>query len=266
VQRRSHLRTGEFIQKAAKYGYLLLLFLWLVACAPVPVSTMEVLPAPSVSPTRAETNTSSAPLPQPIPTDAATTTVAPLSPDSWQTLPVIPTGISDRVREIYRLGLSLGNNPHVFSRIGDCASAAPAFLTSFDRDYDLDGYAYLQPVIDYFKGSFERPSLAAKAGLNTAGVLTTLWTDEQCKSNESLLDCQYRLDHPAFAIISLGTNEAYYVHHAPGSFERNMRQIIEDTTAQGTARSTLPSPAWLLNIKSRSGISGWPSRDYPTRG
>jgi hypothetical protein len=194
---------------------------------------MEVLPAPSVSPMRAETNTSSAPLPQPIPTDAATTTVAPLSPDSWQTLPVIPTGISDRVREIYRLGLSLGNNPHVFSRIGDCASAAPAFLTSFDRDYDLDGYAYLQPAIDYFKGSFERPSLAAKAGLNTAGVLTTLWTDEQCKSNESLLDCQYRLDHPAFAIISLGTNEAYYVHHAPGSFERNMRQIIEDTTAQG---------------------------------
>ena len=173
------------------------------------------------------------PLSQPIPTDTATAVIATLSPDSWQTWPVIPTRISDRVREIYRLGLSLGNDPHVFSRIGDCASAAPAFLTGFDREYDLDGYAYLQPAIDYFKDSFARPSLAAKAGLNTAGVLTTLWTNEQCQSNESLLDCQYRLDHPAFAIISLGTNEAYYVHHDPGSFERNMRAILDDTIAQG---------------------------------
>jgi hypothetical protein len=127
----------------------------------------------------------------------------------------------------------LGNNPHVFSRIGDCASAAPAFLVGFDHNYNLGGYTYLQPAIDYFRGSFERPSLAAKAGLNTAGLLTTLWTGDQCLSHETLLDCQYRLDRPSFAIISIGTNEAYYIHHDPASFERNLRKIIEDTIDQG---------------------------------
>ena len=127
----------------------------------------------------------------------------------------------------------MGNNPHVFSRIGDCASAAPAFLVGFDRNYNLGDYTFLQPAIDYFQGSFERPSLAAKAGMNSAGLLTTLWTGQQCLKNETLLDCQYRLDHPSFAFIAIGTNEAYYVHQNPGSFERNMRIIIEDTIAKG---------------------------------
>jgi hypothetical protein len=127
----------------------------------------------------------------------------------------------------------MGNNPHIFSRIGDCASAAPAFLVGFDGNYNLGEYTTLQPAIDYFKGSFKRPSLAAKNGLNTAGLLSTLWTGEQCLKHETLLDCQYRLDRPSFAIISLGTNEAYYVHHNPASFETNMRIIIEDTLEQG---------------------------------
>jgi hypothetical protein len=213
----------------------LLLILLLAACGSLPASPTGAAITPSVSPPPQNASTPTV-LPTesaPLATPSATPSATPLPPDSWKTLPVIPTGISGRVREIYRLGLSLGNNPRVFSRIGDCASAAPDFLTGFDRDYNLGGYAYLQPAIDYFQGSFERPSLAAKAGLNTAGVLTTLWTDQQCQSNETLLDCQYRLDHPSFAIISLGTNEAYYVHHDPASFERNMRVILDDTLAQG---------------------------------
>ena len=169
---------------------------------------------------------------QPV-TEVPTPTRTALPPDFWKTLPVIPGEISPRAREIYQLGQEMGNNPRIFSRIGDCASAAPAFLTGFDRNYNLGEYADLQPAIDYFKGSFERPSLAAKAGLNTAGVLTTLWTDEQCLANETLLDCQFRLDKPSFALISLGTNEAYYVHRDPASFERNMRLILEATISKG---------------------------------
>ena len=148
-------------------------------------------------------------------------------------MPVIPEQISPRVREIYRSGLGLGNAPHIFSRIGDCASAAPAFLVGFDGNYNLGEYASLQPAIDYFQGSFKRPSLAAKAGLNSAGLLSMLWTGEQCLKNETLLDCQYRLDRPSFAIIAIGTNEAYYVRQNPGSFEKNMRIILDDTIAQG---------------------------------
>ena len=208
-------------------GCLLLSFL--AACtSSTPAIPTEAVPSPAVS-LPSPTLAAASPTAELTPTSTPT----PLPPDFWQQLPVIPEKISDRLREIYRLGLTLGNNPHVFSRIGDCASAAPAFLVGFDRNYNLGEYTVLQPAIDYFQGSFGRPSLAAKNGLNTAGLLTTLWTGEQCLNKETLLDCQYRLDRPSFAFISIGTNEAYYIHHDPPSFERNMRIIIEDTIAQG---------------------------------
>jgi hypothetical protein len=156
-----------------------------------------------------------------------------LPPNFWQTLPVIPSQISPRARQIYQNGLALGNHPRVFSRIGDCNSAAPAFLVGFDGPYNLGTYSSLQPAIDYFQGSFKRPSLAAKAGMNSAGLLTTLWTGQQCQKDESLLDCQYRLDRPSFAFIAIGTNEAYYVRTEPGAFEHNMRLILDDTISKG---------------------------------
>jgi len=237
---RMPLPRGEqtCLKTAARLGCLLLCLL--AACSPIafpfdpagqsnqdpamPVPTRLAalaIPPTATVPAANEMNAS------PVPTASA------LPPDFWQSLPVVPGGISSRVREIYRNGLALGNNPHVFSRIGDCASAAPAFLVGFDGQYNLGEYAGLQLVIDYFKGSFERPSLAATAGLNTAGLLTTLWTGKQCLKGETLLDCQYRLDHPSFAFIAIGTNEAYYIHENPGSFEHNMRIILDDTIAKG---------------------------------
>ncbi len=213
-------------------GCILLSFL--VACtSSTPVTPTVAASLPNGSLPQPTLATPSPPAASPTAELVPTSTPTPLPPDFWQKLPIIPTKISDRVREIYQHGQTLGNNPRVFSRIGDCASAAPAFLVGFDRNYNLGEYTYLQPAIDYFQGSFERPSWAAKNGLNSAGLLTTLWTGEKCLNNETLLDCQYRLDHPGFAIISIGTNEAYYIHRAPAAFERNMRIIIEDTIAQG---------------------------------
>ncbi len=196
---------------------------------------------PTTIPTRADTqvrpyDTTSTPAPQATrvaATSSPTRTATTLPPNSWQSLPVIPAQVSARTRQIYSIGLGLGQDPPVFSRIGDCASAAPAFLVGFDGNYNLGEYTALQLAIDYFKGSFKRPSLAAKAGLNSAGLLSKLWTGKECLKNESLLDCQYRLDRPAFALIAIGTNEAYYVHKEPGSFERNMRLILEDTISKG---------------------------------
>ena len=225
---------------AASLGCLLI---FLSACTPAPSmpATASSLPV-TVSPKPVSTGTmvpsSAAPLASatPLAVEFSPTPVSspsPLPPDFWKSLPVIPAQVSPRVRTIYQQGLSMGNQAHIFSRIGDCASAAPAFLVGFDRNYNLGQYTSLQPAIDYFKGAFDRPSLAAKAGLNSAGLLTTLWTGEQCRKNESLLDCQYRLDRPSFAFIDIGTNEAYYVHTNPGSFERNMRIILDDTIAKG---------------------------------
>jgi hypothetical protein len=217
------------------------LFLFLAACArSVPTPGAQVsptLPAASVTPTSILVPSATQPATPTFtriaasPTSTFTPTVLP--PDFWKDLPVIPDRLSERARIIYQNGLALGQNPRIFSRIGDCTSAAPAFLVGFDGNYNLGEYSSLQPAVDYFKGSFKRPSLAAKAGLNTAGLLSSLWTGEKCQANESLLDCQYRLDRPSFAIIAIGINEAYYVHQTPGSFERNMRLILDDTISQG---------------------------------
>ena len=171
------------------------------------------------------------------PTQVNAAVAATLAPDFWKDLPIIPTGISDRVREIYQRGLEMGNDPNAFSKVGDCHSVNPYFLTDFDlgKDvYDLGEYAYLQPTIDYFHGSFSRPSMAAKKGLSTAGVLASLWSDwKYCSSNETPLDCEFRLHRPSFAIISLGTNEAFDVKKDPSTFEGRLRRVIEHSIDQG---------------------------------
>ena len=203
---------------------------------PSPVSTVAAaIFAPSMTASSPEGggSTSQANVVTPI---NATMTATP-TPDFWKDLPVVPSGISDRVRAVYQRGLGMGNNPHAFSKIGDCHSTNPYFLADYDLGqdvYDLGEYVSLQPTIDYFKGSFSRSSLATKKGLSTAGVLASLWSDwKYCSSNETPLDCEFRLHHPSFALISLGTNEAYDVKQDPSTFEGRLRRIIEHSIDQG---------------------------------
>ncbi len=124
-----------------------------------------------------------------------------------------------------------------FPRLVIVISTNPYFLADYDLGpdvYRLGDYADLQPTIDYFKNSFSRPSLAAKKGLSTAGVLASLWSDwKYCSSNETPLDCEFRIHHPSFAIISLGTNEAYDVKQDRSTFEPRLRRIIEHSIDQG---------------------------------
>ena len=176
--------------------------------------------------------------PTPVVTSSAQLlTVVTLTPDFWKDLPILPEQISDQVLEIYRRGLSMGNNPNAFSKVGDCHSTNPYFLADYDllpTVYHLGEYAYLQDTITYFAGSFSRPSLAAKQGLSTAGVLAPLWSDwKVCESNETPLDCEFRLHRPSFALISLGTNEAYDVKQDRSTFEPRLRRIIEHSLDQG---------------------------------
>jgi len=157
------------------------------------------------------------------------------NPDFWMDLPIVPTSISQKALDIYNLGLTMGNDPRAFSKVGDCNSVNPYFLADFDLGaYNLGDYSNLQATIDYFNGSFGRTSLAAKKGLSTAGVLASLWADwKQCGGNETPLDCEYRNHRPSFAIISLGTNEAYDVKQDKTPFEERLRRIIEHTIDQG---------------------------------
>ena len=190
-------------------------------------SEISMVEAPSVTPI--PTHTSEIPKLSPSPT---LTEVPALGPDEWKNLPIIPE-ISPNIRAIYQHGLELGNDPHAFSKIGDCGSTPAWFLGDFDRGprfYDLGPYQRLLPVIDEFQGSFSRTSLAAKAGFNASSVFTTLWSDpKQCQSGEHPLACEYRLQRPIIAFITLGSND---VHHMD-TFETQMRAIIEFSIDHG---------------------------------
>jgi hypothetical protein len=161
--------------------------------------------------------------PQPLPT---------LGPDDWKKLPVIPT-ISDNVIQIYQRGLAMGNNPHSFSKIGDCGGTPAWFLGDFDRGpefYRLGEYSGLEEVIQYYQGSYARTSLAAKSGFNASSILTSLWADHSiCQKDETPLACEYRENRPIIAIIALGTNDVYH----PDKFEPQMRKIIEYSIENG---------------------------------
>ncbi len=146
-------------------------------------------------------------------------------------LPVIPT-ISQTARDIYQRGLALGNNPHAFSKIGDCQSVVPYFLASFDYgNYNLGPYADLQATLDQFSGAWARESIATNRGFNVATVFVPLWADpKRCLRNESPLVCELRLNRPSFALITM---ETWWGGDASG-YESYLRRIIEYAIARGT--------------------------------
>ena len=92
---------------------------------------------------------------------------------TWQNYPIIPE-FSDTAREILKAGIEAGNDPHAFSKVGDCDTSTSWYLSDYDRDqvyYDLGDYEYLRPVLDFYKGSFARLSFTAKPGFSAASAL-----------------------------------------------------------------------------------------------
>ncbi|MBN1562436.1 MAG: hypothetical protein JXA10_01255, partial [Anaerolineae bacterium] len=53
------------------------------------------------------------------------------APQSWQLLPIVPdmTAIGAAMRAVYARGLALGNDPHAFSKVGDCQNVEAYFLS-----------------------------------------------------------------------------------------------------------------------------------------
>ncbi len=200
-----------------------LLIFFLVACREQATATQI-----SIQPSASPTTTIQPALTQTI-TASPIVSQAP-SCEDWQSWTVVP-GVSETTREIYRRGQGSGNNPKAFSKIGDGEISTAWFMTAFDLGeayYDLGPHQDLRPVIDQFQGSFERTGMAARRGFNTHKILDPAMSDPACESGESPLTCELRLHQPAFAILSLGTNQVWE-HDA---FEAGMRQILDVLLSQ----------------------------------
>ncbi|MGB8214774.1 MAG: hypothetical protein WCE68_14550 [Anaerolineales bacterium] len=208
--------------KTPKTLLLLTLMFILAACGTPAWGQSQNVPAAAVStpiPTAVPATATSAPVPSfPVPSVPATpestmqdagTAPAPtptLAPGAWKSMPIIPV-VSARMIAVYKAGLAAGRNPAHFSKIGDCQNITTYFLASFDdpKNYRLGAqYAYLQPTIDHFAGSWSRESLAVGPGHNVAVQLDPLWADpKQCKAGETPVACEIRVYNPSIVTVSM---------------------------------------------------------------
>ena len=168
--------------------------------------------------------------PQPTLTATADTR---LLPEDWREWPVVPE-VTQTARAIYQQGIAMGNDPHAFSKVGDCQNVKQSFLGFFDHpdQYELmSGIDRMQDTIDHFSGYFDRDGEATKYGFNAAAVLSPLWADpDVCLPDETPLECELRITRPTFVLISL---EFWFEGRTSEIYERYMRQIIEYTISQG---------------------------------
>jgi hypothetical protein len=196
------------------------------------------VPTPTAAPTQPLPTVVSPALPAPDAFDPASVAGIDLA-----AYPVIPK-ISENARAIYQGGLARGNNPAVFSKLGDCMTENPYFLVTLaEGDYDLGEYASLAEVISHYsqapartenweKNSFATVGLAAASGFNIAGPLDSTWADPAwCKGGESPAACEYRWAQPSVAIIMFGTNDVAYTDAA--TYNYFLRTLVAETIGRG---------------------------------
>jgi len=155
---------------------------------------------------------------------------------SYSDFIILPPEVKAHVKAIFSQGQKMGRNPRAFSKLGDSLIANPYFLRVFDQQdpnlgpYDLGAYAFLQPTIDVYKGSYDRYGVGIHVGLHTWSVFDPMWADKDwCQSNENLLDCEIRLNNPSIMLVLLGTND-----DAPQvTFETNYDKTIKHIIDQG---------------------------------
>jgi hypothetical protein len=174
---------------------------------------------------------------------------------AWSSLPVIPTGVSRHIMDVFQRGLLRGRDPSRFSKIGDCQNITPYFLSAFDNPSKFwlgPNYGYLQPTIDHFSGSWSRESLATHGGFNAATVLSSFWTlvprPDLCNKDETPAACEIRVYNPSFAIISM--EEAWSGDLR--KYDHYMRMLVEFVLSQDVVpiiatRAELPDTNISIN-------------------
>ncbi|HSL44912.1 MAG TPA: hypothetical protein VK897_15865 [Anaerolineales bacterium] len=200
----------------------------------LPVSAQDAFAATSQPTLDAVIEATNLPATASIPPTSTAMPKPPLAEDAWKDMPAVPTEISDAMRAAYQRGVAAGNDPNRFSVIGDCQNVSSYFLAVFDKpgEFSLgEEYAYLQPTIDYYRGSFDRTSLAVKGGFNVAAILSPLRADPKaCNTSESPLDCELRTSRPSVVFVSM---ETWWSEKPAEVYDKHMRQVIERILATG---------------------------------
>jgi hypothetical protein len=195
-------------------------------------------PAPPATQSIPETSAATVTLPGTTAQAAATTTATALPRKTakyWAEWPVVPAGVSDQLKDVYRKGIAAGNDPHAFSTIGDCQSVPDTFMGVYGSDhYKLaEEYASLEETIRQFKGNFKRQSITVKNGQSVASVLSPAWADPNlCNSGETPLDCEFRIHKPSIVFVNLGTN---WRGGDDVSHSEYLRKIVDAILAHGAA-------------------------------
>ncbi len=196
----------------------------------LPISDAQIVPGAGNA-----VGTPPAPTPGPVPTVVLDRNLtAPI-------LPQITTSMRYQARLIRQKGQQLGNNPAVFSKVGDCMTDYWAFLDPFGYGtYDLGKYGNLlgaiqrfsTPLRDGVPNSWSAKSAAAHNGFNSSAVLDPQWADPSiCLKGESPLQCEYRLNKPGIAVIMFGTADVLVM--TPREYNYYLREIVKETMDRG---------------------------------
>lgn len=209
-----------------------------------PTATVTAVPA-TITPLPSETPIPPTPLPSftPLPTRPSLGDLAAMERRLRET-PIFLNLASERVREIFEYGRSIGNRPNVFTTIGDSNTTNGDFLQPIGMDADAyctwGEYASLRGTVDYFSvapseassNSFTHHSVAAQKGFNSAAVLDPFWASSAvCSPGESPLTCEYRSVRPSVAVLMIGGIDVAEITTA--EYSANLRSIVANSIQQG---------------------------------
>jgi hypothetical protein len=184
----------------------------------------------------------------------------PATAQALESVPVVPA-VGPRVYEIFRRGQGLGNNPRIFTQVGECNTMSQGFIVPFATGaYDLGPYSALQSTIDFFQAepvggvsnSFWYKGVAMTTGLTALAVIDPSFSNPAlCAPGQSLLECEYERSKPGVALINLGLYDVYWL--TPQEYEYAMRRIIDISIDRGV----IPV---LTTFPTHPGdVSNWPN-------
>ena len=188
-------------------------------------------PKPTKTPTSMQAEALSSATPSKKPPSALAERVAEINGVPIEEIIVLPPEVIDAMRAVFETGQAKGRNAQAFAKIGDSTIESPFFMDRFDTGpYNLGEYTYLQKAINFFKGSFARQGPSVRRGMHAWSLFDPMWANyDVCMSGESPVECELRIQNPAFVFIRLGSNDA----GRSDLFISAMKQLIEMCLKRG---------------------------------